>query len=81
VFTYLSVYPFKAPTVKDVDRFQQALIEQNIFVRLRSPKGAGIRAACGQLEGDRCLELVSGSWFLVHGFFKVLDQRIDQGFK
>lgn len=43
--------PFKAPTIKDVDRFHQALIEQNIFVRLRSPKGAGIRAACGQLGG------------------------------
>lgn len=43
--------PFKAPTVKDVERFHQALIEQNIFVRLRSPKGAGIRAACGQLGG------------------------------
>jgi 23S rRNA (adenine2503-C2)-methyltransferase len=49
--------PFKAPTVKDVDHFHQALIEQNIFVRLRSPKGAGIRAACGQL----------GAKTMVHG--------------
>lgn len=41
--------PFQAPTDEDVQRFHQALIDQHIFVRLRSPKGSGIRAACGQL--------------------------------
>jgi 23S rRNA (adenine2503-C2)-methyltransferase len=44
--------PFQAPTQEDIHKFHQALIDQNIFVRLRSPKGAGIRAACGQLGGD-----------------------------
>jgi len=42
---------FQAPAAADIQRFQQALIEQRIFVRLRSSKGAGIRAACGQLGG------------------------------
>lgn len=42
---------FEAPAEEDIQRFQHALIEQRIFVRLRSSKGAGIRAACGQLGG------------------------------
>jgi 23S rRNA (adenine2503-C2)-methyltransferase len=41
--------PFKAPGPEDIRRFHQALIDQHIFVRLRTSKGAGIRAACGQL--------------------------------
>ncbi len=41
--------PFDAPTAEDMDRFHRALIDQNIFVRLRRSKGAGIMAACGQL--------------------------------
>ncbi len=41
--------PYQAPTETDIERFHQALIEEKIFVRLRSSKGAGIRAACGQL--------------------------------
>jgi len=41
--------PFQAPTEKEIERFHQALIDQKIFVRLRSSKGAGIMAACGQL--------------------------------
>ena len=40
---------FEAPGAEDIRRFHQALIDQGIFVRLRSSKGAGIRAACGQL--------------------------------
>lgn len=44
--------PFKAPTDKDIQRFHQALIDQKCFVRLRRSKGAGIRAACGQLGGN-----------------------------
>jgi 23S rRNA (adenine2503-C2)-methyltransferase len=44
--------PFQAPTEEDVQRFHKAVIDQNIFVRLRSPKGAGIRAACGQLGAN-----------------------------
>jgi 23S rRNA (adenine2503-C2)-methyltransferase len=41
--------PYVAPDDADVIRFQQALIERGIFVRLRKSKGAEIRAACGQL--------------------------------
>ena len=43
---------FQAPDTGAVERFRGALIEQGIFVRLRSSKGAGIHAACGQLGGD-----------------------------
>ncbi len=42
---------FEAPTRQDINRFHQALVDQNLFVRVRSSKGAGIRAACGQLSG------------------------------
>ncbi len=41
--------PYQAPTMDDIRRFHQALIDENVFVRLRSSKGAKIRAACGQL--------------------------------
>ena len=41
--------PFEAPAEKEFERFHQALIDQRIFVRRRSSKGAGILAACGQL--------------------------------
>jgi 23S rRNA (adenine2503-C2)-methyltransferase len=40
---------FQAPTTGDISRFHQMLIDRKIFVRLRSSKGAGILAACGQL--------------------------------
>jgi 23S rRNA (adenine2503-C2)-methyltransferase len=40
---------FEAPTPGEVQRFREALVAEGIFVRLRSPRGAGIRAACGQL--------------------------------
>lgn len=43
--------PFDVPAQMDIRRFHQALIDQKIFVRLRSSKGAGIQAACGQLGG------------------------------
>jgi 23S rRNA (adenine2503-C2)-methyltransferase len=45
--------PLEAPSEEDLLRFRQALIDQHIFVRQRSSKGAGIRAACGQLGGVR----------------------------
>ncbi len=41
--------PFAAPSPESLQRFHQALVERKIFVRLRRSKGAGIRAACGQL--------------------------------
>lgn len=43
--------PFEAPARKEVERFQQKLIDQKVFVRLRRSKGHRIRAACGQLGG------------------------------
>jgi len=43
--------PYDAPDQPAVDRFHQVLIDHKIFVRLRKSKGAGIRAACGQLSG------------------------------
>ena len=43
--------PFEAPSSQEVDHFHRALIDQVLFVRLRSSKGANIRAACGQLGG------------------------------
>lgn len=44
---------FKAPSEADVHRFHKNLIDHRLFVRLRRSKGAGIRAACGQLGGCR----------------------------
>lgn len=41
--------PYEAPNLTGLERFHQALIDEAIFVRLRSSKGAGIMAACGQL--------------------------------
>ncbi|MDX9788929.1 MAG: 23S rRNA (adenine(2503)-C(2))-methyltransferase RlmN [Desulfobacterales bacterium] len=41
--------PYLAPTPEDVARFHCALVAEGVFVRLRSAKGADIRAACGQL--------------------------------
>ena len=41
--------PYAAPTAEGLQRFHQALVDRNVFVRLRRSKGAGIRAACGQL--------------------------------
>jgi 23S rRNA (adenine2503-C2)-methyltransferase len=40
---------FEAPSAEEVFGFQQKLVAQKIFVRLRASKGAGIMAACGQL--------------------------------
>jgi 23S rRNA (adenine2503-C2)-methyltransferase len=40
---------FEAPSAEEVFDFQQKLVAQKIFVRLRASKGAGIMAACGQL--------------------------------
>lgn len=42
---------FEAPTAEGLERFRRALIDERIFVRRRSPRGAGIQAACGQLGG------------------------------
>jgi 23S rRNA (adenine2503-C2)-methyltransferase len=41
--------PFEAPSAGDLARFQQTLIDNKIFVRVRGSKGGAIWAACGQL--------------------------------
>jgi 23S rRNA (adenine2503-C2)-methyltransferase len=41
--------PFASPEAETVDRFLATLIKRKVFVRLRTSKGAQIRAACGQL--------------------------------
>jgi 23S rRNA (adenine2503-C2)-methyltransferase len=41
--------PYAVPTPERLQRFHQALVARKVFVRLRRAKGAGIRAACGQL--------------------------------
>jgi 23S rRNA (adenine2503-C2)-methyltransferase len=40
---------YAAPSPEQLHRFHQALVARKVFVRLRRSKGAGIRAACGQL--------------------------------
>lgn len=42
---------YQAPAVHQVERFRQVLVDEHLFVRLRSTKGDGIQAACGQLGG------------------------------
>ncbi len=48
--------PYAAPSPERLDRFHQALVARKVFVRLRRSKGAGIRAACGQLGAAFNLE-------------------------
>lgn len=43
---------YRPPAAQNVLRFRDWLIEENVFVRLRSAKGGDIRAACGQLGGS-----------------------------
>ena len=43
---------FQAPTPQGFNRFHRALVDLHLFVRVRSAKGARIRAACGQLGGS-----------------------------
>jgi 23S rRNA (adenine2503-C2)-methyltransferase len=45
--------PFRAPAEEGIERFHRALIDQEIFVRLRASKGNGIMAACGQPGGGQ----------------------------
>ena len=40
---------FRPPPAKVLEAFRQTLVENGIFVRVRSSKGRGILAACGQL--------------------------------
>ena len=41
--------PFKAPSAEQVTRFRDGLTAEGLFVRVRSSRGEGVMAACGQL--------------------------------
>lgn len=51
---------YRAPSPENVTRFREALVAEGLFVRLRNPKGADIRAACGQLGKGRGVETGPG---------------------
>ena len=44
---------FKAPAKKDVEAFQQTLIDNHYTAMLRTSRGSDILAACGQLSGNK----------------------------
>jgi len=43
--------PFKSPSAKDIDAFQQILLDRHFTTMIRKSKGRDILAACGQLSG------------------------------
>ena len=51
VFNEYPGSPFKSPSVKDVEAFQQILLDRHFTTMLRKSKGSDILAACGQLSG------------------------------
>ena len=54
VFNEYPGSPFKSPPQKDVEIFQQTLIDNHYTTMLRKSKGSDILAACGQLSGAFC---------------------------
>ena len=52
VFNEFLGSPFKSPPQKDVEAFQQTLIDNHYTTMLRKSKGNDILAACGQLSGS-----------------------------
>jgi 23S rRNA (adenine2503-C2)-methyltransferase len=44
--------PFKSPAMKEVEAFQQILIDKHFTTIIRASKGSDILAACGQLSGS-----------------------------
>jgi 23S rRNA (adenine2503-C2)-methyltransferase len=51
VFNEYPGSPFKSPSLKDVEAFQQILLDRHFTTMLRKSKGSDILAACGQLSG------------------------------
>jgi 23S rRNA (adenine2503-C2)-methyltransferase len=51
VFNEYPGSPFKSPSAKDVEAFQQILLDRHFTTMLRKSKGSDILAACGQLSG------------------------------
>ncbi len=52
VFNEYPGTPFKSPSQKTVEVFQQTLIDNHYTTMLRASKGSDILAACGQLSGS-----------------------------
>lgn len=52
VFNEFPGSPFKSPSAKDVQNFQQVLLDHHFTTILRASKGSDILAACGQLSGS-----------------------------
>ena len=52
VFNEYPGSPFKSPSQKTVEAFQQTLIDSHYTTMLRASKGSDILAACGQLSGS-----------------------------
>jgi 23S rRNA (adenine2503-C2)-methyltransferase len=52
VFNEFPGSPFKSPDKKDVEAFQQILLDNHFTAILRKSKGRDILAACGQLSGS-----------------------------
>lgn len=51
VFNEFPGSPFKSPSAKNVEAFQQVLLHHHFTTILRASKGSDILAACGQLSG------------------------------
>jgi 23S rRNA (adenine2503-C2)-methyltransferase len=51
VFNEYPGSPFKSPSAKVVEEFQQILLDKHFTTMLRKSKGSDILAACGQLSG------------------------------
>jgi 23S rRNA (adenine2503-C2)-methyltransferase len=51
VFNEYPGSPFKSPPLKDVEAFQQILINRHFTTMIRASRGSDILAACGQLSG------------------------------
>jgi 23S rRNA (adenine2503-C2)-methyltransferase len=52
VFNEFPGSPFKSPAKKDVEAFQQVLLDAHYTTIIRQSKGSDILAACGQLSGS-----------------------------
>jgi 23S rRNA (adenine2503-C2)-methyltransferase len=52
VFNEYPGSPFHSPSLKDVEAFQQILLDRHYTTMLRKSKGSDILAACGQLSGS-----------------------------
>lgn len=54
VFNKIPESAFKSPSLKEVEKFQQVLLDRHFTTIIRKSKGSDILAACGQLSGAFC---------------------------